>query len=280
MRLGTAVAKFGRCRRLRVVVTLFTSLCLSPYSLCLYLHLFLSLVPIATAVQAGPRPASLRARVSKPFEFEARSTAPNTPPFISRATGATSLSPPPPSLSSFLCSPFRCPSSATSLRNQIPSAAYLLSHCLLVSFYHLLETFCLRSPLDLFLSLNHDRTVDHAPLHFRALLPLGACCGVDSERERERDPLSGGISLSHVLSTHHTRRLFFQPRRDDISFSVGFSFPFPPATPTHRTLDLFLPRLTWAFFYSRSSPGEFVSLRVWICVRVWILNVGGVCRSC
>lgn len=95
MRLGTAVAKFGRCRRLRVVVTLFTSLCLSPYSLCLYLHLFLSLVPIATAVQAGPRPASLRARVSKPFEFEARSTAPNTPPFISRATGATSLSPPP-----------------------------------------------------------------------------------------------------------------------------------------------------------------------------------------
>lgn len=138
MRLGTAVAKFGRCRRLRVVVTLFASLCLSPYSLCLYLHLFLSLVPIATAVQAGPRPASLRARVSKPFEFEARSTAPNTPPFISRATGATSLSPPP-SLSSFLCSPFRCPSSATSLRNQIPSAAYLLSHCLLFSFYHLLE---------------------------------------------------------------------------------------------------------------------------------------------
>lgn len=232
-RLGTAVAKFGRCRRLRVVVTLFTSLCLSPYSLCLYLHLFLSLVPIATAVQAGPRPASLRARVSKPFEFEARSTAPNTPPFISRATGATSLSP----LSSILLPVLSVSLPLFRYVTAKPNPFCRISPLSLPSRLLLPppRTFCLRSPLDLFLSLNHDRTVDHAPLHFRALLPLGACCGVDSEREKERDPLSGGISLSHVLSTHHTRRLFFQPRRDDISFSVGFSFPFPTATPTHRT---------------------------------------------
>lgn len=225
MRLGTAVAKFGRCRRLRVVVTLFTSLCLSPYSLCLYLHLFLSLVPIATAVQAGPRPASLRARVSKPFEFEARSTAPNTPPFISRATGATSLSPPLSILLPVLSVSLPLFRYVTAKPNPFCriSPLSLPSRLLLPPP----RTFCLRSPLDLFLSLNHDRTVDHAPLHFRALLPLGACCGVDSERERERDPLSGGISLSHVLSTHHTPSALLPTSSRRHFFFRRFLFSFP-----------------------------------------------------
>lgn len=92
--------------------------------------------------QAGSRPASLRARVSKPFEFEARSTASNSllsslpvqPEAISLLP-PRSPSPPlptPPHLPRNPI-PFRCPSSVASTRNRISSSTRGISSVSLTS---------------------------------------------------------------------------------------------------------------------------------------------------
>jgi len=122
-------ARFGhRCCEIRavsavacVVVALFSSPCFSP---CRSVFLSLSLSPACRqcGTQAGPRPASLRARVSKPFEFEAPVNSLEFSPLL--ASRAALPRP-------YRCSPrqpipFHCPSSSHQHEAESLLPAYLL----------------------------------------------------------------------------------------------------------------------------------------------------------